>query len=286
MDTETTGVEKVDAPSLDGIRGNGRWFVALLFVVPICVMAYKISGFPGSDVLQNAVSLTGVSEEMQRRVNYILFVPLGAVIVVLFRVTLGIRVLGPFRSILLAIAFQVTGIILGIFFFAIVIGVIVAIRPLLRLLRLPYFGRVSTMLSAVAIVIVFALIIGQGIGWQQLHRVAYFPIVVICLAGDGFARTLHREGWRSAVWRGIMTVLVAVLITGTASIQGMQSALIHYPELVILEIGLIIVICRLLGFRLFGAINPPPQTQGRKPQRIKPTTRIHGPESGISGILP
>ena len=41
------------------------------------------------------------------------FIPIGALAAVATRLTLGIRILGPFRSILLGIAFYQTGIIFG-----------------------------------------------------------------------------------------------------------------------------------------------------------------------------
>ena len=248
-------------PTWGNVAGAKKWTVLLLFLLPLALIAFKHSGLPQADYLREVISLLGMPAEMQDRVGYVLFVPLAAVLVVFFRVTLGVRLLGPFRSILLALAFHITGIGLGLLFLAVVVGLIVCLRPVLKAISLPYFGRVSVVLSAVAVIIMLALVAGQWLKLDNLHQVAYFPIVVLCLTGDGFARTLSREGLRSALWRGAMTALVAVLITALWGIPGFVTVLIRFPELLILEVGLIIAISEFFGFRLFQTINPVPLEQ-------------------------
>lgn len=255
-------------PSSRGnLKGGRKWGVLLLFLLPLALIAFKQAGLAGSDTIRDAVSLTGMPEDVQDRIGYVLFVPLAAVIVVFFRVTLGIRLLGPFRSILLALAFHMTGIGMGLFFLLLVVGMIVLIRPVLREIQLPYFGRVSVVLSAVAIIIMCVMVAGRWFQLDNLQQVAYFPIVVLCLTGDGFARTFYKEGMRSALWRGAATAAVAVLITLLWSIPGFVNLLIRFPELLILEVGLIIVIAELFGFRLFQNVNPLPI--GLRKQSIK-----------------
>ena len=78
------------------------WLLGLLIGLPLALMIGKLSWLPTSEVLRQFVSLSGVPGEMSDRVSYVLFIPLGALVVVVVRLTLGIRVLGPFRSILLA----------------------------------------------------------------------------------------------------------------------------------------------------------------------------------------
>ncbi len=267
-----TGLRSVAAPDPD-TPGSGRgpilWWIGLLVAIPVVVITYKLSALPGAARLAEATSFAGFPDELNDRLRYVLFVPLGALVVVLVRVTLGIRVLGPFRSILLAIAFQITGIGLGLFFLALVIGIVAATRPLLRSMRVPYFGRVSVTLSLVAATMMLAIMVGESLGLQALQRVVYFPIVVLCLTGEGFARTLRREGVRSALWRGSMTALAAVLITGLTEIPGLAGTLVRFPELLFLQIGLILAISEFLGFRLLIFLNPVPQKKRRRRKRAR-----------------
>lgn len=255
-------------PTWGNMAGAKKWAVLLLFLLPLMLIAFKYSDLPNADYLREVISLLGMPAEMQDRVGYVLFVPLAAVIVVFFRVTLGVRLLGPFRSILLALAFHISGIGLGLLFL-VVVGLIVCLRPVLKAIRLPYFGRVSVVLSAVAVLIMLALVASQWFKLGNLHQVAYFPIVVLCLTGDGFARTLSKERLRSALWRGAMTALVAVFITALWVIPGFVAVLIRFPELLVLEVGLIITISEFLGYRLFQNINPVPLKQQNKTKKNK-----------------
>jgi len=228
----------------------------LLFIVPLLVVVTKLPTAPTSDLFTRFFSLGDLPEKLQGRLRYILFVPLGALIIVFFRLTLGIRVLGPFRSILLAVAFQRTGIPFGLIFLAVVIATIVTARPLLRGIRLPYFGRVSVILSEVAVILIITLLAGEGLGSNALLGVVYFPIVALCLTADSFARIRLKEGFRSAVWRGAMTALVAVLITFLSQIQTLKAILLRFPELLFAQIGCIVVIAKFLDFRLLHWLNP------------------------------
>ncbi|MEZ4652566.1 MAG: 7TM domain-containing protein [Candidatus Eisenbacteria bacterium] len=242
-----------------------RWTLVITLLLPLIIIALKHSPLPFADALREGLSLGGSSHEVKGRVANVLLVPLGAAVVVFFRIALGIRVLGPFRSVLLAIAFQVTGIPLGLFFLSLVISVIVAMRRTIKRLRLPYFSRLSFTLSTVATIITVTLVAARAFDFAALGRAAYFPIVVLCLTADGFAKTLRREGTRSALWRGGMTALVAVLISGIARNAAVEQFLARYPELLLAEIGMIVVISYFLGFRLFAFLNPPiPKKKKRK----------------------
>src|SRR6516165_1378128 len=114
-----------------------------LFALPALLMVGKLSAFCASGFLLTHFSLLGLPAKMQGHVSHILFVPLGAILVVIFRLTFGLRILGPFRSILLAFTFGATGIPLGLVFLAVTTFLILTIIPLLKGMRLPYFGRIS-----------------------------------------------------------------------------------------------------------------------------------------------
>jgi hypothetical protein len=216
----------------------------------------RMPGLPTAEFLSENVSLTSVPEALQHRLVHVLFVPLGAMLVVFTRLTLGLRVLGPFRSILLALAFQVTGIWLGLAFLAATIAIVVSIRPLVRSLALPYFGRITVMLSIVAVLMVGGVMVGGRLDFQALETIVYFPVVVLCLVADSVARTMKREGIASAVWRAALTTVVAVILAWIVQAPWVTESMIRYPELLVVQIGVIVFISRLMAWRLFQRVNP------------------------------
>lgn len=246
------------------------WLIAALCTFPILLLLFKQSALPGADFIRQLVSLDDLSLTSDR-MSYILFVPIGAVLIVFLRTVLGIRVLGPFRSILLALAFQMTGIIVGTLFLAISILAIMGLRPLLDSLKLGNYARVSTILSVVSILIVATFIIGRWYQIESLQQAVHFPIVVLCLTGDGFVNTLRREGSLSAIWRGGMTALAAVALTMLASVHGVTTLLLANPELTFIEIALLIIMSKYFDFRLLEKWNPPAKAGKRTRQRSEQT---------------
>ena len=228
----------------------------------------KWSVLPTSDILMRFCSLNTVPEAIQGRIMYILSVPFGATLVVFTRLFLGIRLFGPFRSILIAVALQFTGIIPGLLFLIIIIAIVATIRPAIRNMRLPYFARVSVILSTVASFMLLAFMVGTWMGYELLERMTYFPIVVLCLMGDRFSRTLNKEGLHSALWRAGMTVLLAIVITSLFSLHAFQRIFLQFPELLILEIGLMITMAEYADLRLLAWINPP-VTQKEKRRSVR-----------------
>jgi hypothetical protein len=225
----------------------------------------RIDGLPTADFLAKHLALTGTPRGLQRAVQDILLVPLGALVVVIFRLTLGIRVLGPFRSILLAFAFLITGIGLGVVFLATTVLILVAARPAIKALNLPYFGRVSVMISAVAFVMVVAILSGSWLRSASLLNVAHFPIVVLVLVGEKVAATIKREGLASGLWRASTTALVGIVVTAVASIPGLDHVLLAHPELLLVEIWLIVVVSTLCPWRLLAGLNPGSPASAPKP---------------------
>jgi len=252
---------------------TAHWsFVALTLVPALSIALARWHPLPTSSFLAQHVSLTDAPRGLQHTLNDILFVPIGALIVVVFRLTLGIRVLGPFRSILLAFAFLTTGIAVGLIFLAVTVVILVLARPTIRALRLPYFGRVSVMISIVALVMIVGTL---AAGWLQspsLRNVAHFPIVVLVLVGEKVAVTINREGARSGIWRAATTALVGVVVTAIASVPGLDHVLLTHPELLLVEICLIVVVSTGCQWRLLASLNPQPRgSQKHQPVRAVPS---------------
>ena len=270
----------------NSLSGKHKLVLGLLFAVPLIIAVGKCSMLPTSDFLSRTFSLADIPERMHRRVTYVLFVPFGATLVVFFRLVLGIRLMGPFRSILIAVAFQITGVVPGLVFLVTVVAIVVCVRSRITAIRLPYYARVSIILSAVSSIMIVALLSSTWFDSDALRRMAYFPIIVLSLMGDGFARTLTKEGFTSAMWRGTATVLVALLITSLSQINGFRELFLNFPELLIVEIACIVVIAEYFDLRLLSWLNPVPEQQQPASQAstIKPDSNIGGSEQILTSL--
>lgn len=244
-------------------RRTTLWISLLLVVIPLAVAVGRVEGMPTAEFLQDNVSLFYVARDVDRQLGQVVMVPLGAVVVVFFRVTLGITMLGPFRPILIALAVLQTGIIAGALFAAFVMFVVALVRPGLKNAALPYFSRLAILLMGVVVLQVALVILGESFDWEGFSLVAFFPIVVLCLTADGFARVLARDGLRPAAWRGATTLGIALVIVGIFKIPGCRELLFDHPELMLVEIACVLLISTSANFRLFEA--PPNEGDSRLP---------------------
>lgn len=225
-----------------------------LFVVPLAVILGKLSPFPTSALFSHFFSLSDLPEHFDKVVEGVLFVPLGAVVVVIFRLTLGIRVLGLFRPILLAMAFNIIGIPISLAFLVFVLAVIVLLRPLLMTSH--NYARIAVLLSLVAALLLAPLMLSKWWDVAWLRGLSYFPVIALCLTCESFAKTLDTEGMKEAVWRTAATVLAATIITTATSISGVLGFLSRFPELLLMQAGCVLLISRHLNLRLFEGVNP------------------------------
>jgi len=270
------GAATSDRPGRDQ-PGAPRLFLVLTIAPALALIVGKWSALPTSDLLTQHVSLLDVPSESRRAVENIVLVPIGALAIVFVRLTLGIRVLGPFRSFLLAFAFITTGILLGVVCFVATVTVLALVRPQLKSLKLPYFGRSGVMVVAVAVVMLAATVTGNWLNYSSLQDVAFLPVVVVCLVGEAVARTSRREGVRSAFWRAATTTSLAVLVAAIGSSSRLTDLLLRYPESSLLALALIVIVARYGAWRLLENVNPKPAGGSEFPVR-RPEAQTAGVE--------
>lgn len=246
----------VDSEFPGSIKPAVGWLVIALASMCAILMSLKQPWSPWAAWVGKLFSLEDLSQAVASELTVSIFVPLAALIVVFVRVTLGVRVLGPFRSILLAMAFRVTGPFYGMLYLIVAISLFLGLRPAIKGMKLPYFGRTTMMLCCVTLLMTLGALAAKWTQIQSLELIVFFPIVVLSLVADAFARVAAKEGVLSAIWRCLTTGALAIGIAMLMNSKGLREILLYYPELILLEMAGIIVVCRWLGWRLFDKFNP------------------------------
>ena len=248
-------VDNVELNNTDARNHGGvRWLFAILLLLPLLVMAGKHPSFPTAAAFTSWFSLADLPKHVQTHAEYMLFVPLSAVIVAFFRLTLGIPVLSLFRPILTAIAFRMMGVPTGLLFLTLVLGTIVVMRPLLK--GRHYYARVPVLLSIVASFMVAPLMLAGYSHGVWLQHLAYFPLISLALICEAFTKTLDEKGLAEAAWPTLNTVLVGMVINWIAAFHGTLHLLLRFPELLLLQIGVVLLVERYMHFEIFEGKNP------------------------------
>lgn len=244
-------------------RANGTLMLAFLLLAPAAIAVARLPQLPTSAWLNEALSLAALPRGMQRHAEFVLFVPLSAIVVSFFRLTLGLPVLSLFRPILTAIGFRVIGIPWGLAFLGAVLAAVALAKPLLR--GAHYYVRVPLLLSMTAAFLVVPMLLDERWHLEMMRHFAYFPSICLALICEGFTKILNEKGLRAAMWPTINTVLSAIVIAVLADIPGVLHVLLGYPEVLLLQGAVIVSIDRFFAFQLFAGKNPFMPRQGPLP---------------------
>ena len=254
-------IEYFKARSSVKVAPRADWLLAGLILVPTLIMLGKLLPTPIAGGLADFFSVDHVPAHARHVVASIFFVPVGALVVVAFRRMLGLKVLGFFRPILLAVAFASLGVPLGLACLIGFLTLMAAVRPMLQ--DAPYNTRIPIQLSLVAAVLVMLLAAAEWWQLAWLEQAAYFPVIALCLTCESFAKVLERDGLAEAAWQTMTTVMAAIVITALAGVPGFMRFMLRTPEILFLEAGAILLLARHLSFRLFEGWNPlSPRTVG------------------------
>lgn len=258
---------------------KSSWLLAALLILPAAAMIARLPLFPSSRWLNEVVSLSHLPARMHHHAEFVLFIPLSAVVVCFFRLTLGLPVLSLFRPILTAVGFQIVGIPLGLAFLVVVLGSVVLIKPLLK--QAHYYVRVPLVLSLTAACLVVPLMMYDRWHVATLRQVGYFPIISLALLCESFTKILNHHGLRPALWPTLNAVVVAIVITLLSEIPGAMHLLLGYPEILFMQGGVILVIGKYLDLHLLAGRDPfrskAPEASGAQPS--PPQLRVVGENS-------
>lgn len=190
---------------------------------------------------------TGLSMKL---LAMMILLPLGALIVAIFRNVIGMKTFGVFLPVLIAFSFEATGLLLGITLFVTVLVFISLIHfPLMKwgVLHVP---KLVVMLSSVVFLFVVLLYVGVEINWAMSSALTFFPIVILTIASEKYARIVVEEGVKDATRILAQTVLVAVFCYFIVSSNTIFLLLMNFPELLLFIGVLSLMLGKWVGLRV------------------------------------
>jgi len=204
---------------------------------------------PDSDLLA-WISLYRLPLPTQAALRMLLLLPVGALIVALFRNVVGVPTYGTFMPVLIAFAIRGFSIGQGLALVAFVLAVGVGGRLALERLRLLMVPRLSILLCLVVLSVTVLALIGHDTDTRDLFAGVLFPIVILTMLIERISITLAEEGVREAIFRSTFSVLVAVAIYPVFRSARAEYLMFSFPELVICAMGILVWIGGYTGYRL------------------------------------
>jgi len=188
-----------------------------------------------------------VSVELLR---IILMLPLGALVVVLFRNVIGLQTFGTFMPALVAIGFRDTGLWWGLVAFAAVILVGLLVRAVLERLQLTHTPRLAILLTFVVGLLLTVASFATSMSLLDLARVSMFPMVIMTMTVERCSLVANESGLAAAIRVSASTAVVAAAAYFAMETPFLQSILVGYPEMMLAVIIANIFLGRYTGLRL------------------------------------
>jgi len=195
-------------------------------------------------------SLFALPVETQQVFRLILMIPLGALIVSIFRNIVGIATFGTFMPVLIALAFRNTKLTWGLMLFVLVIILGLLSRWYMDRLKLLLVPRLSVIVTVLVIILAIASIVGQHLGVYRVMAVALFPMVIMTMTIERLSILLMERGGVEALKVSLGTLVVSVCSYFAIASVSIQDFFFAFPEVLFGLIAMQILIGRYTGYRL------------------------------------
>jgi len=180
----------------------------------------------------------------------VLMLPIGALVVVLFRNVIGVPTFGTFLPALVAAAAAQTGPFWGIVGVLVVVAIVSAVRWAFARLELLHSPMLAILLAAVTTTMLGASLLAERFGIERLAYIALFPIAVMAITAERFYLSLTEKSLAVATKELFGTLFVMLSCFVVTSSLALQVVVIGFPEILLVVIAADIYLGRWVGMRL------------------------------------
>ncbi|MBF0432859.1 MAG: hypothetical protein HQK83_16360 [Fibrobacteria bacterium] len=180
----------------------------------------------------------------------LLMIPLGAVVIIIFRNVIGIHTYGTFLPVLIATSYRETGLFWGHFIFVAVIITGFAVRFLLERFRLLHSPKLTIILVSVIVALLFITVIGILTGNKNLFAASMFPLAIMAITIERFSIVAESDGFKKAFIIFLWTLAVVTFCYISMLSVLLQSVIMAFPETLLLIIAVSIYLGSWNNLRL------------------------------------
>ena len=180
----------------------------------------------------------------------ILVLPFCALLVGLLRNVVGLKTFGVFLPAIMAVSLFEVGFWYGLLAFSSVVLVISVINFPLEKWGMLYTPKLVIILTAVVITLLGVAYLGHSWQVQKMQAVLFFPIIIMTILAERFAKNIMEEGYESAFKLMGQTLLVTFLCYQILSADFLPALLLTYPEVYAFLLAILLLLGRWIGLRL------------------------------------
>ncbi|WP_048306545.1 inactive transglutaminase family protein [Halomonas sp. PR-M31] len=202
-----------------------------------------------NDTLLN-FSIHSLPLEEQSLFKTILLIPIGALVVVLLRVLIGIKTSGTFMPVLIALAFIQTTLFTGLAGFLLVVAVGLVIRNYLSYLNLLLVARVSAVIITVIAIISIFSVVAYRMGLNAGLTITFFPMIILSWTIERMSILWEEEGPKEVLIQGGGSLLTAVLAYLAMNNPWIRHITFNFLGVQLILMAFILLLGNYTGYRL------------------------------------
>ncbi|WP_210395693.1 UUP1 family membrane protein [Motiliproteus sediminis] len=188
--------------------------------------------------------------EKQNAFKSILLVPIGILLVAIFRILVGLRTSGTFMPVLIALAFIETNLATGLITFLTIVGVGLWLRSYLSRINLLLVARISVVVIMVIILMASFSVISYKLGLDEVLAITFFPMIIIAWTIERMSILWEEDGAKEVLIQGGGSLLVAMVAYLAMTNSYVTHLTFNFPEILLIEAGLILLLGQYSGYRL------------------------------------
>jgi hypothetical protein len=233
-------------PAVLEVLGGSRSRVSFSIISQIRPATTMIDqGAPGFDL-----SLHGLPIAEQSVFKLIMVLPVGALVVVLMRILVGLKTSGTFMPVLIALAFVQTELIPGVATFVGVVAIGLMIRSYLSSLNLLLVSRIATLVVVVVGIMALVSLLSYRFGLLGGLTITFFPMIILAWTIERMSITWEEQGPREVLVQGGGSLLVAIFAFLVMDQPVVRHLTFNFPELNLCVLAIIMLLGRYTGYRL------------------------------------
>jgi hypothetical protein len=195
-------------------------------------------------------SLYALPPAESRLVEFLLLLPIAALIICIFRNIIGLQSFGTFAPALIGLAFRTLESLPGILVFVSIVLIGWGMRRLLDRYHLLQVPRTAFLLTLVVIVLITGILAANYQELAATRYVSLFPIIILTGMIERFWTLEAEDGTTSSFKTLLGTMVIAASISLFVSIRAVVAHMVHFPETLGLIMACQLLIGRYTGYRL------------------------------------
>ena len=186
----------------------------------------------------------------QNTLKWLSTFPLAILIVVIMRNIVGLKTMGTFTPMLIAMALVQTGLIPGLIAFAIIVSLGLFIRFWLSKLNLLLVPRISSIVIFVILIMQVLTVIGYQLDLKIAQSAVFFPIIIMAWIIERASITWEEDGASNAGKEIIFSLIVAVITYFVVNSEYIRHIMFAFNELNLVILFISMLLGTYTGYRL------------------------------------